>query len=214
MPRKLLAVPLLVAVLFVIFAPAISQDETYHSFADQRTLAGIPNFWNVVSNVPFAVVGLLGLRTARDAATKILFAGVLLTAFGSGYYHWSPNDSRLVWDRLPMTLVFMALVSIVIGHRLLYPLLAFGIASILWWIATGDLRLYAVAQFGAVFVVVFAMFHSAPARRLWPVLVLYSLAKLAEHYDQSIYAALPVSGHTVKHLLAAGATHAILRWPR
>jgi hypothetical protein len=209
---KLLAIPLLAAVAFVIFAPAIAQDETYHSFADQRTLAGIPNFWNVISNLPFAVVGFLGLRKARDTAERILFAGVLLTAFGSAGYHWAPNDARLVWDRLPMTVVFMALVSILIGRRFLFPLLAFGIASILWWIATGDLRLYAVAQFGAVFVAVFAMFFSASARRLWPVLMLYALAKLAEHFDQAIYSALPLSGHTVKHLLAAAASYAILRW--
>jgi hypothetical protein len=211
-PSRFLAIPLLAAVAFVIFAPAIAQDETYHSFADQRTLAGIPNFWNVASNLPFALVGFLGLKKACDAAQRILFTGVLLTAFGSAYYHWAPNDARLIWDRLPMTLVFMALVSIVIGRRFLFPLVAFGIASILWWIATGDLRLYAVAQFGAVFVVVFAMFFSTPARQLWPVLLLYALAKLAEHFDQAIYAALPVSGHTIKHLLAAAATYWILRW--
>jgi hypothetical protein len=208
----LIAIPLLAAIAFVVFAPAISQDEGYHSFADQRTLLGVPNFWNVVSNLPFAVVGFLGLRKARDAASRILFSGVFLTAFGSGYYHWAPSDTRLVWDRLPMTLVFMALVSMVVGTRWLYPLVAFGIASILWWVATGDLRLYAVAQFGAILVVVFAMFFSAEVRRLWPVLLLYALAKLAEHYDQSIYAVLPLSGHTLKHFLAAAATYWILRW--
>jgi hypothetical protein len=113
-----------------------------------------------------------------------------------------------------MTLVFMALVSMVIGTRWLYPLLAFGIASVGWWVATGDLRLYAIAQFGAILVVIFAMFTSAHVRRLWPVLVLYVLAKLAEHYDQTIYAALPLSGHTLKHFLAAAATFCILPWLR
>jgi hypothetical protein len=208
-PNRLLWIPVLAALAFVLFVPAIAQDETYHSFADQRTLLGIPNFWNVVSNLPFAVVGILGLRKARTAAERVLFAGVLLTAFGSAYYHWFPNDARLVWDRLPMTLVFMALVSIVLGGRFLYPLLGFGICSILWWIATGDLRLYAVAQFGAALIVLVAMFVSPPMRRLWPVLVLYTLAKLTEHYDPNIYAALPLSGHTVKHFFAAAATYGL-----
>ena len=42
--------------------PPIAQDPTYHQFADQRTLLGIPNFWNVVSNLPFVLVGAMGLR--------------------------------------------------------------------------------------------------------------------------------------------------------
>jgi hypothetical protein len=41
--------------------PPIPQDPSYHQFADQRTLLGIPNFWNVVSNLPFVLVGAIGL---------------------------------------------------------------------------------------------------------------------------------------------------------
>jgi ceramidase len=115
--------------------PRITQDQNYHEFVDQRTLLGIPNFWNVVSNVPFIVVGVAGLRRFyHDPATTVLFLGIFLTGFGSSYYHWNPNDSTLFWDRLPMTLCFMAILAIAIEERvnaragaaLLWPLLAIG----------------------------------------------------------------------------------------
>src|SRR5262245_288816 len=77
----------------LLLVPAIPQSQDYHQFADQRTLLGIPNFWNVVSNLPFAAIGAVGLwRYRDDPATVILFSGILLTGFGSAYYHWNPND--------------------------------------------------------------------------------------------------------------------------
>ena len=217
-----LLVSALAAVAFLILAPPIPQDPNYHLFADQRSLLGIPNFWNVVSNLPFALVGILGLRSFRDAASRILFAGVLLTAFGSGYYHLQPNDATLVWDRLPMTLVFMPLLALVIsrwiglawGRRLLWPLVLFGIASVLWWRATGDLRPYAVAQFGPAMVLLPACWSDRTLRGLWPAAAWYAAAKVAETFDRGVYAALPVSGHTLKHVAAALAAYWIFRWRR
>ena len=84
----------------------ITQDQSYHAFADTRTLLGIPNFWNVVSNLPFLAVGAAGLAFCRkDAAATALFVGVLLTGVGSSYYHVAPSDGTLFRDRLPMTIV-------------------------------------------------------------------------------------------------------------
>jgi hypothetical protein len=104
-----------VSIIGLLLLPPISQDQDYHQFADQRTLLGIPNFWNVVSNLPFIVVGALGLRRFyQKPATFALFSGFLLTGFGSSYYHWNPSDETLLWDRLPMTLCFMAILAIAI----------------------------------------------------------------------------------------------------
>src|SRR5215475_10747764 len=113
--------------------PPITQDESYHAFADARTLLGIPHFWNVVSNLPFVAVGAAGLAFYRkDAASTALFVGILLTGFGSSYYHLDPSDGTLFWDRLPMTISFAAIFSLVVGERvgskvgliLLWPMLA------------------------------------------------------------------------------------------
>ena len=146
----------------LLLLPPILQDQSYHRFADERTLFGIPNFWNVVSNVPFIAVGAVGLRQFyRNPAALALFLGIFLTGFGSSYYHWNPNNDTLFWDRLPMTLCFMAILAIIVGERvnarfgaaLLWPLLATGIFSLLLWRWTGDLRLYGWVQFFPVFVV-------------------------------------------------------------
>lgn len=136
--------------------PPIPQDPSYHQFADQRTLLGIPNFWNVVSNLPFVLVGAMGLwQFGRDRASFVLFLGVFLTGFGSAYYHWDPNNDTLFWDRLPMALTFMAILAVAIEERvsakagaiLLWPLLALAVFSLLLWRWTDDLRLYGWVQF-------------------------------------------------------------------
>jgi len=105
-----------VGVIGVLFVPRIPQDPAYHQFADNRTLFGIPNFWNVVTNIPFVLVGIFGLaRLARVVALRsgylIICLGIVLVAVGSAYYHLAPSTPTLTWDRLPMTIVFMALFS-------------------------------------------------------------------------------------------------------
>jgi hypothetical protein len=203
----------------LIYLGPIAQDQSYHSFADRRTIFGIPNFWNVISNLPFAFVGALGLMRAKNLASRLLFTGVLLTAFGSGYYHWSPGDARLVWDRLPMTIVFMSLLAIIAGERfasarrLVSPLVLIGIASVLWWQYSGDLRMYALIQFAPMVIIptMLLMMPSSNAAPIWWAILFYGLAKIAESWDAEIFRVLPVSGHTLKHLLAATSTWFMLR---
>jgi len=235
------------AIVGVFHFPAIPQSEAYHNFADQRPLLGIANCLNVISNAPFLFIGLAGigfaLRGTRagenlspDARERwpwfAFFVGVALTAFGSAWYHHRPNDHTLVWDRIPMTIGFMALVAAVVaerisvraGLRLLLPLIALGVGSVIYWDVTqasghGDLRPYALAQFGSLLVLVllFALF---PARytRSWDfvaALAFYGLAKIFEAADKLVFAAGHiVSGHTVKHLFAALSTYWILRMLR
>ena len=226
--RPLLVVVGLMAVslLALLLLPPISQNQSYHHFADVRSVAGIPNFWNVVSNLPFAFVGAVGLIRCRcDAATTIVFGSIFLVALGSSYYHWSPGDETLFWDRLPMALAFMALLAGAIEERvsaqagaiLLWPLLVIAVLSLLLWRWSGDLRLYGWVQFFPV-VTLPLMFLLLPPKYTgtgyWIVAAgLYLLAKLFEYFDAEIYSALyAVSGHTLKHFAAAAACFAILRY--
>ena len=101
------------------FVPPIPQPQHYHQFADRKTLLGIPNFWNVVSNLPFIAVGAIGLQYfRRDMSAGVFFLGVFLTGFSSSYYHWNPNDAGLFWDRLPMAVAFMAILANVVEERI------------------------------------------------------------------------------------------------
>jgi hypothetical protein len=205
--------------------PPFSQNQSYHQFADQRTLFGIPDFWNVVSNLPFIAVGAAGLLRLRcDSISAVLFLGILLTGFGSSYYHLNPNDGTLFWDRLPMTLCFAAILAAVVEERvdaragviLLWPLLAIGIVSLLLWRWTDDLRLYVWAQFFPFLALVLILQLFPPKYTgafYWIIATaLYALAKLLEFYDEEIFSAGSIlSGHTLKHLAAAAACFAILR---
>ena len=218
--RLLIAAGILAVSAFFLFVPPIAQDETYHTFADSRTIWGIPNFWNVVSNLPFAIVGILGLWKLRASFDRVLFTGVLLTFFGSSYYHLAPSDSRLVWDRLPMTLVFMALLACVVSGEkdtrstrwLLALLVTCGVTSVLVWRVTNDLRFYALVQFVPFVILFAALWFVRDARYLAAVFGFYALAKLAEFWDREIFSHLAISGHSIKHVFAGIATYFILRW--
>src|ERR1700730_10202767 len=209
----------------LLLLPPIPQDQNYHHFADQRTWFGVPNFWNVVSNLPFIVVGAVGLRQFHhDPATFVIFLGIFLTGFGSSYYHWSPSDSTLFWDRLPMTLCFMAILAIMVEERvsaglgaaLLWPLLATGLFSLLLWRWSGDLRLYGWVQFfpGLALPVLLLLFPPKYTGSIyWLIAIaLYALAKVVELYDHAIDSRFVLSGHTMKHFLGAAACFEILRY--
>jgi hypothetical protein len=226
--RRVLAFLILMAVSIIglFLLPPITQNQNYHDFADQRTILGIPYFWNVVSNLPFIAVGAAGLlQFRRDPAIAALFLGILMTGFGSAYYHLDPNDRTLFWDRLPMTIGFMAILSIAIEERLdaragailLWPLIAVGVFSLLLWRWTGDLRLYGWVQFFPCVAVPALFLLFAPkysGTYYWLIAAaLYALAKLFEFYDRAIYSFGSIlSGHSLKHIAAAAACFAILQY--
>jgi len=210
----------------LLLLPPITQDQRYHEFADQRTFFNTPNFLNVISNIPFVAIGAAGLWQFRgNLAVVMLFLGIFLTGFGSSYYHLDPNDRTLLWDRLPMTVTFMAILAVAIEERvdakagaaLLWPLIATGVLSILVWRWTGDLRLYGWVQFFPCLVLPM-LFLLLPAQysgtSYWLIAAaLYALAKVFEFYDDGIFSAGSIlSGHTLKHLFAAAACLAILRY--
>ncbi len=228
--RRVLAFLALTAASLVglLLLPPISQDQNYHDFADQRTILGIPHFWNVVSNLPFILIGVAGLRRShRDPAIFVLFLAILMTGFGSSYYHLDPNDRTLFWDRLPMSIGFMAILALAIEERLdakagailLWPLIAIGVFSLLLWRWNGDLRLYGWVQFFPC-VALLLLFLLFPPKytgtSYWVIAAaLYALAKLLEFYDSTIYSAGAIlSGHTLKHLAAAGACFMVLSYFR
>jgi len=221
-----------VSAIVVAFLEPIAQLPGYHVFADQRRFWGIPNFWNVVSSLPFLAVGLAGTRQLlrqwpRGALLSLrpaylfFFISMVLVAIGSTIYHLDPTHDTLVWDRLPIAVSFMAFFSVIVGEHinprfgglLLWPLLACGLVSVAYWYFTeaagrGDLRLYIIVQYLplALIPLIILLFPSEfpQVQWIWAVLGAYGAAKLLELADEPIFSVLQfVSGHTLKHLLAA-----------
>lgn len=218
MDRRLLIVIALALAAVIgtfVFVPFFPQDPAYHHFADTRSLLGIANFWNVISNVPFLIVGLLSLATTRRNAAEVVFGiGLILTAIGSSIYHLNPGDATLLYDRAGMVVAIMALVALLVPARgVLVVAELIGIASLVVWQMTGDLRLYGVVQF---FPGVLMLMRIRKRSALWLVLFFYAIAKVCEQYDAQIYDALQhvISGHTLKHFAAALATLAMWQWMR
>ena len=228
----------------VALLPRMPQSLDYHNFADQRTFLGVPNFLNVVSNLPFLLAGVWGLIVVMGPSETaerrfvapverlpylILAVGVALTCFGSAYYHLAPGNARLVWDRLPMTLGFMSLLSAMLMERVnlraglvaLGPLLLLGLASVVALVRERIARRgrFAPLHHGPV---LHAASHSPPAlafpRPLHPRLGPgggHGVLRPGENFriarPADFLPGTRVSGHTLKHLAAAAGVYWIFR---
>lgn len=241
----LLSATLLLIMVFYSLAP-IPQPLSYHRFADQRSWQGIPNAWNVFSNIAIALPGICGLFLLVSS-NKVQFndrregwlwigvsIGLIITAAGSSYYHLAPDNSRLVWDRLPMTFVFMSLVAALIGERIniqlglwLWPvLLCIGFYSVLLWYSgemqgNSDLRFYIGIQAFTIIVTMLMLLLPSRYDRKWDLALVstcYGLALLFDLSDHHIYRITSgvVGGHTLKHLMVglAGACLIWMIWKR
>ncbi len=230
----------LIAILIILFVKPIPQNLVYHEFADERTIFGINNALNVLSNIPFLLVGLFGigftgLLIKQNRGEYVLinylvfFTGIFLVSIGSSYYHLAPSNYTLLWDRLPMTIAFMAFFCLVVsesvelraGLILLIPLLIIGMGSVLYWYwsenqGIGDLRLYGLVQFLSVILVPLILFmFKGPRnylRNIITSLVFYGMSKIFEFLDGEVYdLGRIISGHACKHVFAALGTFFILR---
>jgi len=204
----------------------VAQPGEYFPFADQRPWMGIPNAADVLSNLAFEEVGLLGLyrlqqgqRTLEPVAKlslNVFFLGLFLTGFGSAYFHWNPTNDTLVGDRLPMTLAFAGVFGAVLAERVstrsglavLLIMLVAGPASVYYWKATGDIGPYAVVQFGGMAGILLLLSLTARGHDpfpWWSLIAWYGFAKILETGDVFVWNATRelFAGHALKHLAAA-----------
>ncbi|NHZ66319.1 hypothetical protein [Massilia genomosp. 1] len=211
----------------MLLAGPILQPDGYHVFADGRALSGLVNAADVLSNFGFLLIGLYGLLHVRPSrpAYQMFFVAILMTAFGSSWYHLAPDDTRLIWDRLPIALACVSLLAASLHDAFparfaplptLAALCALGVASVFWWSATGNLGPYLLLQLAPLVLIPVLQWQTgAPLaqRRAFGIAIgLYVLAKLCELADGAILGAIhAISGHTLKHVFATLAALVLAR---
>lgn len=236
--KKQFIIPLLalLCVIALLILGPIRQDQNYHDFADQRKLWNIPNFLNVITNLPFAIVGLLGLQLTRNIKENelkyiffTLFTGFLLLTLGSGYYHWLPENNTLVYDRIPIVIILMSFLAFIIytcinkrtGYKTFFIFNIIGVMSVIYWAITesmgnGDLRWYGMVQFFPIIAIplILILYNSLIEFRKEIILIFlfFGLAKVSERLDKEIYYLLnkTISGHSLKHLFMVAAGYKIV----
>lgn len=204
------------------------QDLGYHNFADTTEIFSIPNFHNVVTNLIFIIVSIIGLKIYKkqqkhNSSWLSFLISVLIVAPGSAYYHLTPNNETLFWDRLPMTIGFISLTCFAMFevhkvNKQIIPLFIsqlIGLSALFYWVVNDDLRFYLWVQGVPVILLAYIAFIiSTPSLRPKPVLmavILYIAAKLTESHDHEIYEILGYSGHSIKHLLAGFAVFFLIQ---
>jgi hypothetical protein len=219
--------------------PSFTQPQSYHDYADQRAWFGLPHAADVLSNVPFLVVALIGIHytlhgwksSNRNAFADqrsawpyaLLFVGIFLTAFGSAWYHAEPSDATLVWDRIPMALGFAGLVAGTLTDRAPQRIpqvsLAFatvGAGTVIYWQVSGNLMPYLMMQVTFITAALIATAWIKPlythSKRIYAATGLYLIALIFERLDHQVYGLLGgwISGHTLKHLFACAAIAVVL----
>ena len=231
----ILSIVTLALLAAIPWLPHVPQDPGYHRFADTRTLFGIANAMDTLSNLAFIGVGLTGVwlllsgrlppaTSAAGATAGLFFMGLVATGLGSGWYHAQtpPDDAGLAVDRYGMVIAFAGVLGLAAAHKVSeragwsmgWLAVVAGPAAVWWWTQHGNLAPYAVMQFGGMLVLVMILFwRSGSAGPNWGLLVgCYALAKVFEAADAQIFhlTAQIVSGHTLKHLAAAGAGVAVI----
>jgi len=215
--------------------PAISQDQSYHAFADRRSWGFMPNAADTLSNLAFVIAGAWGnwrLLSGRIALSgpstrlplAVFFTGVLMTGLTSGFYHLAPSDSRLVVDRLAMSVSFAAVLALLAADRVswrmglwsLWGLIFLAPLTVLIWAFSGNLTPYAVLQFGGIILIASLCWRpplQARGFNFIGLLIFYGLAKIAEGLDHEFFEFTfgLISGHSAKHILAALGVFVLIR---
>jgi hypothetical protein len=220
----------------------LPQDPSYHLLADTRTCLGvIPRAGDVLTNLAILASGLFGLALRNRmtvapeerTAVNVLIAAVILTAFGSAYYHWAPANPTLVWDRLPLAIVLTSVLALVLADRVhpllarhgIWPLTVFAFVSVIFWgvseaMGRGDLLLYLVVRVGAAIAIALLVIlrRGRHTGTKWLVAALLGevLMSALERHDHEVFQLTGglISGHSLKHVMVGVALGFVFWWLR
>jgi hypothetical protein len=225
----IVAVFLVGAVLQLIYP--LAQAAGYHHFADCRAFGPVRNAADVLSNLIILLAGLVNLawvvkharqRPVQLSGMAVAAVGLVLTSAGSAYYHFTPSDATLIWDRLPIAIVFAGILAMLwssvtgrsAGWASTLLLVAGSAGSVLYWAESGSLWPYALLQFGGMAGLAgLTIFRKVDNPSAWAFVIgWYALAKIFEMYDFQVWLLTGnlFAGHAIKHVTSGFAGLALL----
>jgi len=192
----------------------ISLPKKYHNFADRKTLFGIPNAMNVLSNIAILIPFFYLLKKKENtnqenmlSEKNLLIIHILLLTIASIYYHYNPSDNTIFWDILMIATLSIIVLNIINNHeygKLLYIL---SILSVIYWKYSGDIKLYLIILIGVpiyFFLKYYKNKNDTIRKYLYFTIFFTILYRIVELYDHQIYKITGniISGHTLKHIFA------------
>lgn len=216
-----------------LWGPFTPQPAGYHDFADRRVLLELPFAADVLSSLAFAAAGLAGLRmlaalpprtitNMQRAMAVLFFAGLLLAAAASAWYHWDPDDAALAVHRTAAATACAGLLGFAVATHVSeraaaatgLALLVLGPLAVRAWSTTGNLLPWTTLQAGGMALLIWLGLlrrrFGAPDVRWAAVILALVTAKLLEMADHDVYHLTDglVAGHALQHFVAAAAA-----WP-
>ena len=178
--------------------------QSYHNFSDKRTILGIPNGFNVLSNFAILIPAIIYYRKRNK--NNLLFIHLFLLAIASSYYHFNPSDETIFWDFLMIATTSMIIFNMINENKNEGLFYLFGILSVIYWKMTGDLRLYLLILICVPLYIIFKYYKNITLRKyIITFIITFILARLFEHSDNFTYQLTnqQISGHTLKHIIGS-----------
>lgn len=219
----------LIGLILLVSTPRIPHSPTHHIFADMRNILGVPNTLNVLTMYPYLLIGVpgfvfclsgscFGISLKGEVCGWVLFyTGIATAAFGSAYYHLKPDDDRVIWDRLPLMISTVSLLSNLVIERVdervgiscLISLLMLVFVSAAFERTFDDLRLFIIFHFIPCFAIPILVFSFPPKYThsvywFWAT-GFYFLSRFNSLADKKLYSIdrYIISGHSLEHLCLA-----------
>ena len=182
----------------------ISFPQSYHKFIDNRTISGIPNFMNIVSNLAIALPAFYLMK--KQKKISFLSINILLLAITSAIYHMNPNDNTIFLDMLFVMSINTVVFSYFVNKQVGNFIFILGILSVFYWKKYDDLRFYEFLKIAIPVYAIFMLYKNPKVNHyIFPVIILTILIRVSEYNDKEIYKLTGgiISGHSLKHIFAA-----------
>ena len=191
-----------------LFTNKIELPKSYHNFVDKRTIFGIPNGMDILSNLFIALPAFYLI--SKQKKISFLSFNILLLALTSTIYHINPTDNTIFMDMIFVVSLNTVVLSYFVDKQIGYFIYLLGILSVFYWKKNNDIRLYELLKIIIpiyVIIIIYKDYNNSNnnvSNYILLIIILSILIRYSEFHDKEIYQMTGklISGHTLKHIIA------------